>query len=189
MATNVCPFDWNKYWCAASVVSSCWVAHLGERVPACSDLRENGSVSDSLWVSADLRITGACSELRCWNCVCDKKNPEMPNLLLKWSDNPTEGITALTMVRLHASGDAGATVARAIAWVGELCGGRSQAGRDEQSVSALQTNEMSNSEFLLSLKGKEKLLHASLRRLLLLSRNIKATVAMQMHYAVSMVMK
>lgn len=63
-AINARPFDWNKCWCAARAVSRCWVAHLSKSVLAWSDLRANGSMSDSLWVSAGPRMMGACSELR-----------------------------------------------------------------------------------------------------------------------------
>lgn len=32
-AINACPFDWNKCWCTARAVSSCWVVHLSKSVP------------------------------------------------------------------------------------------------------------------------------------------------------------
>lgn len=72
-AINACPFDWNKCWCAARAVSSCWVVHLSKSVPSQSDLRGKGSVSDRLWVSAGLRIMGACSEQSVYVCVWPTK--------------------------------------------------------------------------------------------------------------------
>lgn len=80
-AINACPFDWNKCWCAARAVSSCWVVHLSKSVPSQSDLRGKGSVSDRLWVSAGLRIMGACSEQSVYVCVCDQQKK-------KWDVEP-----------------------------------------------------------------------------------------------------